>query len=239
MVVIEPPRLKGGSEKEQLRELQSYLHRTAQQLQWAFDTLSPGDGTQTPVSGPPQTPEENAQAVFPGIKNLIIKSADIVEAYTAVISKRLAGSYLAKSEFGTYREQTAQTIQADSQKLTQLFEHQQSLQDTLDSLWDETRASNAYVRSGCLGRDAQGDPIYGLEVGQSNTVDGKPVFQKFARFTADRLSFFDSSDVEVAFISDHQLCISNARISGTLTIGGQFRIYGGNGLVFQWTGGNG
>ena len=238
MVVIEPPRWSGGSEKEQLQALQSYLHRTAQQLQWAFDTLSPGAEPETLGGQLPQTPQENAQAVFAGIKNLIIKSADIVEAYSTVISKRLGGTYLAKSEFGTYREQTAQTIQADSQRITQLFEHQQSLQDTLDSLYDETRASKAYLRSGNLGQDAQGNPVYGLEVGQTNTLAGKPVFQKFARFTADRLSFFDSSDVEVAFISDDKLYISNAQIGGALEIGGQFKIYSGNGLVFQWTGGN-
>lgn len=237
MVVIEPPRLKGGSEREQLQALQSYLHRMTQQLQWAFDTLTPGQAVQTPGGGPVQSPQETNQAVFAGIKQLIIKSADIAEAYTAAISKRLAGSYLAKSEFGTYREQTAQTLQADSQRITQLFEHQQSLQDTLDSLYDEARASNAYVRSGRLGQDDQGNPVYGLEVGQTNTVDGRPVFQKFARFTPDRLSFFDSSDVEVAFISDDKLCVSNAQISGTLVIGGQFQIYSGNGLVFQWTGG--
>ena len=81
-------------------------------------------------------------------------------------------------------------------------------------------------------------PVYGLEFGQTNSVDGETVFDKFARFAADRLSFFDSNDVEVAYISDYKLYITNAEISGSLWLSGKFKIYYNGGLAFQWIGGD-
>jgi hypothetical protein len=83
----------------------------------------------------------------------------------------------------------------------------------------------------------EGVPVYGLEIGQTNSVDGATVFDKFARFAADRLSFFDSNDVEVAYISDYKLYITNAEISGSLWLSGKFKIYYNGGLAFQWIGG--
>lgn len=237
-IAIESPRIHSSDPVTQLQELQSYLHRTAQQLQWAFDTLE-GSVSSAPVQISSQAPAaaQSPQRVFAGIKNLIIKSADIVEAYSAQITKRLEGQYAAQSDFGAFQEQTAQTLEADSQKLQQLFSSQESLSQTVDGLYDRVISSDAYVKTGLLYRDGEGTPVYGLEIGQKNQVDGQEVFDRFARFTANRLSFFDSADVEVAYISDYKLCITNAEISGSLQLGGRFRIYSGNGLIFKWTGG--
>ena len=67
--------------------------------------------------------------------------------------------------------------------------------------------------------DANGIPVYGLEVGQKNIVDGVEVFNKYARFTSDRLSFYDRNDTEVAYISDKKLYINNVEITGSYKIG--------------------
>ena len=45
MIMIEQPRLTGTDPQKQLQQLQSYLVKTAQQLQWAFDTLDTHPGT--------------------------------------------------------------------------------------------------------------------------------------------------------------------------------------------------
>lgn len=229
-----PPRAE-GSLRDQLQSLHSYLSRTSQQLQWAFETLEAGKGES--IRLPQNLPREKSpREIFSGIKSLIIQSADIVDAYDQQIRKRLEGEYAAASEFGTFRQETVQQLEANSQELKQLFLSEEKLQSQVDGLEQENRSTAAYLRSGKL---EEGDfPVYGLEIGQTNRQNGQQVFKKFARFTPDRLSFFDGSNVEVAYISDFRLFITDASVAGTLQLGGRFQASFENGLIFKWTGGN-
>ena len=240
-VQIKTPNITAATDQERLQQIQSYLYQMAQQLQWAFDTIDTGGSTGTAVSVSPQSKQGVAAAdpvsTFSGVKNLIIKSADIVNAYYDEISKRLEGVYVAQSDFGTYTQETALEIQANSQSIQQLYTNTQELSGTVDTLYDSYIGTNAYLKSGVLDEKADGTPIYGLEIGQRNTVGGTDVFDKFARFTADRMSFYDSNDVEVAYISDYKLYITNAEITGSLWLSGRFKIYYKGGLAFQWIGG--
>ena len=61
------------------------------------------------------------------------------------------------------------------------------------------------------------------------------VFNKYARFTAGRLSFYDKNDIEVAYISDYKLYITNAEIKGTLKLGA-FLIDTSKGFRLKWVG---
>ena len=91
----------------------------------------------------------------------------------------------------------------------------------------------ARIRSGLLYYDKSGIPIYGVAVGQRNIVDGEETFNKYAQFTADRLSFFDNNEMEVAYISDQKLYITHAEITDSVKIGG-YKIETSNGLTFKW-----
>lgn len=240
-IQIPTPNITARNDRERLMQMQSYLYRMAQQLQWAFDTLETGSNA---VSQTRILPSQNAQKVankdttFAGLKDLIIKSADIVNAYYVQISKRLEGKYVAQSDFGTYTEQTSQKIQENSNNINQLFTNVRTLSDTVDEMYNSTFSTNAYIKTGLLAEKEDGTPIYGLEVGQTNSVDGVQFFDKFARFTADRLSFYDRNDIEVAYISDYHLHITNASISGTLTLMDQFEISCDSASVdFNWMGG--
>ena len=240
-IQIPTPNITASNDRERLQQMQSYLYRMAQQLQWAFDTLETGSNA---VSQTRILPSQNAQkaasqdTTFAGLKDLIIKSADIVNAYYVQISKRLEGKYVAQSDFGTYTEQTSQEIQENSSNINQLFTNVRTLSDTVDEMYNSTFSTNAYIKTGLLAEKEDGTPIYGLEVGQTNSVDGVQFFDKFARFTADRLSFYDRNDIEVAYISDYHLHITNASISGTLTLMDQFEISCDSASVdFNWMGG--
>ena len=240
-IQIPTPNITASNDRERLQQMQSYLYRMAQQLQWAFDTLETGSNA---VSQTRILPSQNAQKVasqdttFAGLKDLIIKSADIVNAYYVQISKRLEGKYVAQSDFGTYTEQTSQEIQENNTNINQLFTNVRTLSDTVDEMYNSTLSTNAYIKTGLLAEKEDGTPIYGLEVGQTNSVEGVQFFDKFARFTADRLSFYDRNDIEVAYISDYHLHITNASISGTLTLMDQFEISCDSASVdFNWMGG--
>ncbi len=269
-VQIQTPNITAANDRERLQQIQSYLYRMANQLQWAFDHLQTGT---VPVSSSVPVPttrqQEAAKAdpasTFAALKNLIIKSADIVNAYYDEISSRLEGLYVAQSDFGVYAQETALEIQGNSENISQLYSNEQTiltglhvlsanagslserveglasenrdLADSLSQLYAQSLLTNAYIKTGLIDYAGSGTPIYGLEIGQTNSVDGQTVFDKFARFSSDRLSFFDSNDVEVAYISDYKLYITNAEISGTLYLSGKFKIYYNGGLAFQWTGG--
>lgn len=241
-VQIKTPNITAGNDRERLMQIQSYLYQMAQQLQWAFSTIETGTGNvsqQTLQQAVKAAAKEADPAdTFAGLKNLIIKSADIVDAYYEEINSRLEGVYVAQSDFGTYTEQTSQDIYQNSTSINQLYTNIRTLSDSLDELYNSTIGTNAYLKSGLLGEDASGVPVYGLEIGQTNSINGEKIFDKFARFSADRLSFFDRNDVEVAYISDYKLYITNAEITGSLWLSGRFKIYFNNGLAFQWTGGN-
>lgn len=239
-IQIPQPNINASDDRERLRQIQSYLHRIAGQLQWAFDTLETRSGAgvvQNSVTASGKN-AENQASTFAGIKNLIIKSADIVNAYYDQISKRLGGVYVAQSDFGTYTQETQLEIQANSQSIQQLFTDTQTISETVNEMYDSVIGTNAYIKTGKFYDDAAGNGVYGLEIGQTNQVGGATVFDKFARFTADRLSFFDNSDVEVAYISDYHLHITNAVVTGALILMNQFEISHGNQSIdFKWLGG--
>lgn len=240
MINIRLPNINGRTDSEQLMQIRSYLYQFAEQLQWALGTMETGGSTgmvQASGSAVTESEEEKTISNFNQIKNLIIKSADIVHAYYEKIDNllKLSGDYVAQSDFGVYSEQTSMLINANSTGIEQLFTNLQEISDTVDSLYDSTIATNAYLKTGILEYDETGAPVYGLEIGQTNTVDGEKVFDKFSRFSAGRLSFYDSNDVEVAYVSDYKLVITNAEVKGNLTLGG-FILDTSSGIALRWIG---
>lgn len=233
------PNITGHTEKEKLVQVQSYLRQLVEQLTWAFDNVgratSTGGGIEAlkAPGGISESPE--AQATFNDIKSLIIKSADIVNAYYDSINSRLKGLYVAQSDFGTYVEQTDASIEGNSTNISQLYTNIQEIITDLENLEHSTIEANAYINSGLLYYDEEGAPVYGLEIGQRNEIDGVEVFNKFARFTSSKLSFYDSNDNEVAYISDKKLYINHVEITGSLTEGGFVETVLPNGdIVIKW-----
>lgn len=239
------PNITGSSEREQLAQIKSYLYQFIPQLQWALNTIDTSASSnyvvkQTPQNVVSQKPSQNNEVSFDDLKALIIKSADIVEAYYEEISKRLVGVYVAESYFGTFVEQTEQNITQNSTDIEQAFENLQQIFTDIENLTFTIADVNAHIRSGLLYHDDKDLPVYGLEIGQKNSIDGVEVFNKFARFTSDRLSFYDQNDTEVAYVSDYKLYIRNVEITMSLKIGGFKDIVMSNGnVVTKWVGGEG
>ena len=131
------PQQLTGSDREQLQGMKTYLFQLAQELQFALgsvekqiltvqDTAANAEREVSRVSES-QTPK----AQFSALKALIIKSADIVDAYYEEINRRLSGQYLAISDFGTYRQETEQVITENSQGITRVFSDVQTISTSL------------------------------------------------------------------------------------------------------------
>ena len=259
------PHITGATEREQILQLKNYLFQFVDQLQYVignFDSsVSGGSSPATVTVASSNAVNPNARTMdFSDIKALIIKSADIVNAYYEKIKKRLDGVYVAESEFGTFKEQTSQDIENSSTMIERSFSNYQTISNEVASVGSDLRgvkdevdgaleslkgelqnlnyslvAVTANIKSGLLYYDGNGIPVYGLEVGQRTMIDGVEVFDKFARFTSDRLSFYDNNDNEVAYISDRKLYINNVEIKSTLKMGGFVRTVLADGsIVKRW-----
>lgn len=131
---IRLPNITGTTDREKLTQMQGYLFQLVEQLNWALqniDTTNVAVATSSKVSQPTsgittagsQASVADPQVTFNSIKSLIIKSADIVDAYYQEVSRRLEGLYVAQSDFGDYVERTSQVIEETSTSTTQRFEN--------------------------------------------------------------------------------------------------------------------
>lgn len=150
---IRLPNITGGSATEQLAQMKSYLQQLTQQLNWALNTI---DSQQENIR---QEALRQGEALpgpgdtFNSIKSLIIKSAEIVDAYCEQISRRLDGQYVAQSAFGTYQEEVSQTITESAKGIEQLFTDMQEISNTVNGIAEQSKNTNAYIRTGLLGYD--------------------------------------------------------------------------------------
>lgn len=217
------PNINGKTTEEQLVQTKLYLRSLVDQLNFALQNVGGGSAVSvyTPKSAAATNAEKEKQALlaFNDIKALIIKSADIVNAYYDQINTRLEGVYVAESEYGSFAQKTSQDIEANDKSIKQLFEDIQVIVTDIGDLEHYTIEASAHINSGLLYYDSSGVPVYGLEIGQRNKIDGVEVFNKYAQFTADRLAFFDSNGIEVAYISDRKLYITVVEVTGELIRG--------------------
>ena len=91
-----------------------------------------------------------------------------------------------------------------------------------------------------LGYDENGNAVYGVAVGQ--TTDG--TYNKYAWFTSEKLSFFDSQGNEVAYIGSGSAndkdtkclyILGKAVFLGEIQMGG-YKVDTSDGLAFTWIG---
>lgn len=232
------PQIQGNTEAEQLVQVKSYLHQLVEQLNWALNAVQAAQSgnASAPVvyqQSKPSTDQE-AEETFNSIKALIIKSADIVKAYEETIRTDFDGYYVAESDFGTYVEQTKASIDANSKGVTEHYENIQQIND-------ELRETNAYIRRGHLYYDVSGKSVVGIEIGETSD-DG--AFRQYARFTAERLTFFDNSGNPVAHIGagdddkDNTNCLyitGKAVFQGAIQFG-KYKMDTSDGLAFTWIG---
>lgn len=219
------PNITARDEAGQLRQMQSYMFQLVEQLNYAMKTVE--DGTSGSVAYQSKTApsaaggeDAKAQATFNSIKSLIIKSADIVNAYYEAINARLKGLYVAESDFGTFAEETNLALESNSTAISQQYENIQQILSEIEGFENALIEVNAHIKTGLLYYGEDGAPVYGLEIGQRTEIDGEETFNKYARFTSEKLAFYDSNDNEVAYISDKKLYITHVEVTGSFSLGG-------------------
>ena len=230
------PSINGQTSQEQIGQMKSYIYQLAEQLNFAFSSLENSNyeiiDTIVKVNGNEEKSTDR-QSKFNRLKDLIIKTAAIVNAYEEVWIKEFKGSYTADSDFGKYSRQTLNQITANSTNITAAFTKLSEITNP-----DSTGMLDiiqAYIKAGLLDESA-GE--YGLEIGQADNGS----FTRFARFTASKLSFYSGNNNEVAYISNNKLFINEAQFNDVVSIGnasgGELNIYNGKINVYVGTGNN-
>lgn len=241
MIDIRLPNITGKTEAEQLTQIKSYLYQFAEQLQWALSSVETGNNSTAAVqktSSGDVAKKEDPVSTFTQLKGLIIKSADIVTAYYEKIDNllKLSGEYTASSDFGKFKEETLNQLSATNTQIQQNITNLQSIYDENGKIKAELLV-NGHIYSGIIEYAKDGEAIVGIEVGQTTTNNGVETFNKFARFTADKLAFYDANNqnVPVAYISNYKLVITEAEVLGNLKLG-KFVLDTSNGLALRWEG---
>lgn len=226
------PKIQGKTEAEQLAQVKSYLNQLVDQLNWALNNVEAyqGGNTSVPVVNKQseKTTHQEAQETFDSIKELIIKSADIVKAYEETIVTHMDGKYVAESDFGTFVETTNKTVEENSKGVAEHYRRIQEIDTNMDGLQDYVDITSGYIHRGILS-----DGSVGIEVGETDD-DGS--FTKYARFTADKLSFYDKAGNEVAYIGAGCLYVVGKTVFiGVVQLGG-YKMDATDGLAFTWIG---
>ena len=246
------PNITAPDDSGRLRQLETYLFQLTNQLNYAIKSTEEIEAGNTDIvipanNGEQQLSEEDKKKAdtFYALKDFIINSADIVEAYSEEIKKKLSGEYVAQSEFGNFVEQNNATYKLTPEEATALFEKVETIDGVVDAENGTIdgismfRSNKFYIKTGWLGveydeklgKDVQ---IGGMEIGQIST-DGETYSDvKFARFTPEKLEFYiKGSDKPIAYMSGLQLVITNARLTGNLELN-RYLIDTQRGLAFKW-----
>lgn len=254
MTEIRYPKITEATTDGQLRQMKEYLYQLTNQLNFALKTTeekassytvaTKGSGSSVSKEKASGEKQKTPTEIFLDIKDLIIKSADIVTAYYDVIEEKLSGQYVAESDFGDYKKDVEATYLKTPEYSTAFNESvQRIVSDKLDGL-HELRSS-FYIKTGWLDDN---NTIGGIEIGKvavldkdGNVIEGD---SGFARFTTERLAFYDGGGFEdknmVAWFAKNSSYFRNVTMYGDTTIEGGNVLLDGymldtkNGLAFKW-----
>ena len=183
-----------------------------------------------------------SKAMTESSKPLVTETRTAVTKLSREVDKfklDVAETYTEKSEFNTFKQSTEGSIEVNSQAITQQYSEIKSVEETVKSVDGQVKdvtakvtATEGYIKTGKIAEDENQNPIYGVEVGQTND---DLEFSAFARFTAGKMSFYDGNGNEISYFSGQKLNIKDAVVLSAMILGG-YDISTKKGLTFKWAG---
>lgn len=238
MIYLDLPNISNsGTVEQQLAEIRSYIYRNNEQINATLSNLTIDkiwEQTASAISASGGDNEEKSDILskYQKIRDLIIKTADVIIQTDEQWQMAMNGSYLAKSQFGEYLLNTSVEIDGKSTGFTQLYTYSSELGSDYGNY--KSYQQN-FIKEGLLD-DTGATPIYGIDVGlltseftvtkedgttETVTVDSN----KRLRITPVKLSLYDGNN-EVAYIEENEIYFPKANING-----GSINIGNGNFVV--------
>ena len=164
----------------------------------------------------------NATVASEKYTNLTGKMMELSKTVDGLIIKnqsldgKVSGLELTTESYKTYVEETFVSGDTFEKYRSEAEQTAKNITEKYESLDKYRNQTSAYIKTGLLDESEDGTPVYGVEISQkTNAEDGGETFNKYARFTSDRLSFYDRSDNEVAAIGDKMMFVTNVEITGS------------------------
>lgn len=220
------PSIAGKTTQEQLESMRRYLCGMAEQLNladWSARAALTEIAQAIDADGLSEEEKKTTLSGYAALKFLIIKTADFAAANSEVWSAKLAGNYVAASDFGTYLEKTQLTIEGNSVGIKQLYDYTAGVNNAFSV------NAQQYIKTGLLYYNDV-TPVYGVGVGNIETTvtdgGGRIVDRtknELLTVTPKRISFWQEG-MEVAYLSEKKLHFPsgtleayNAKLTGTIT----------------------
>lgn len=184
------------------------------------------------------------------VGNILNRGLEGVYSYMDERVESLSSTYVARSDFGTYRENIDQRITANSTKIEQQFAFASEIQANTNRVGADFAAYKTdvegYIRQGIVGYDGT-TPIIGIAIGQDirTTRTGveteRGVFDEIDKssnmsvWTTEKLSFYIGGQ-EAAYFSNGKLTVAQIatdRITGS----GKWDVSFTSGVKYKWIGG--
>lgn len=240
LIRIEDPQINMTNQ-----QMYSYLKRLSSQLNYALNNISEESFTPETIqkfsSDTKKDIDASLATQYSELKSLIIKTADIIRLEMDVLETTLHKDFVAQSEFGEYKLEAENKIQANAENITLNYNRVEDLTANLDKV--ETSFENykteqkSYIKFGYI-YDEEIDgvmvPVTGIAVGEdltTVTVDGEEVYNvenRLATFASNKLAFWQNGSI-IAYFSGQRLVVSTIQM-------GDWLITSDNGLAFKYIG---
>ena len=222
-ILFDNPPVLTGNEQNQVQQLQRYLYTISQQLNEALRDISIEQLNTKDQETIRQLQEktEKAETGRTGLKELIIKNAEITRTEEDEIRTQLTRNVTALSEsFGEFRQNITADLVATALGIMQKYEALETIVNTANGGSEEfqTRISS-YIFSGVLDPNTN-PPTTGIAIGENvtnsdGTLNGA---NKKATFTANRITFYNNN-VEIGYYEGNEFHISKGEVSDAMKIG--------------------
>ena len=192
----------------------------------------------------------NPYCISGEVGNILNRGLEGVYSYMDERVESLSSTYVARSDFGTYREDINQRITTNSTKIEQQFAFAAEIQANTNRVEVDFAAYKTnvegYIRQGIVGYDGT-IPIIGIAIGQDirTTRTGveteRGVFDEIDKssnmsvWTTEKLSFYIGGQ-EAAYFSNGKLTVAQIatdRITGS----GKWDVSFTSGVKYKWIGG--
>ena len=240
-----PPRLTGDT-ADQLRQITSYLYQLQRDLNVALDSVDSvvSQAAEDTAKAAAGTVSETAKS----LKSLIIKTAGVIQQEMDTWTQTLEGTYLAISDFGTYREEVSQEITATATEIVNAFNYESTLAARVEELEADNSVLNSYkvqteqyTKTGLLYFDEFDVPVYGYAVGEvltRVTVNGEETVRRedlMATWSAGRLNFWQGGNI-VAYYANNKMYVTDGEFLNSLQIGDWIITTAGGNLDIDYAG---
>ena len=192
----------------------------------------------------------NPYCISGEVGNILNRGLEGVYSYMDERVESLSSTYVARSDFGTYREDINQRITTNSTKIEQQFAFAAEIQANTNRVEVDFAAYKTnvegYIRQGIVGYDGT-TPIIGIAIGQDIRTTGtsveteQGVFDEIDKrsnmsvWTTEKLSFYIGGQ-EAAYFSNGKLTVAQIatdRITGS----GKWDVSFTSGVKYKWIGG--